>query len=674
MGEAEREKLEKDVLSMKEEDICSVDCWISDGGFGSTDKITGEIERSGQMLDGWVLPLLEVQRVRNMRKIMCQEESGFDEFYIMEEEVLEIKEEDLRYSWLLSIVLSVLIAFDSRRVVNIHGVLLLRDTTARPPPSLLIPILSSVMSLRALALHVSMRVPTLLTSAPSAGKALLLDHLAALLYPSIKNQVVSIHLADTSLDPRSLLGSYISSPINPGSFEWKEGTLVRAMREGRWVVFEDIDRGSTEVLGVLKPLVESLCLGNWVGARAKLDVPSRGIVIAHQNFLVFATRSTQPSRSGKFALPTFFGAHKFCEIIVRTPGGVEVREIVDKRFEKLAGSAARASINLWEAVRNSEEATNVRSVGFRELEKLCARVERLLSVSHPTDVEVSVNQVQLWQVFTNPTLREEIYLEARDVFFGAGATTTNAKAHLDRIASIVGEELRVDEERRMWLVNERTPTWEVEKDANGNVVGVYVGRTRLTAIQKTNTTDSPPLRPFAMHKPAMRLLSSIATSVTFSEPILLTGETGTGKTSVITYLASLLGRSLISLNLSHQTESSDLIGGLKPIDTRVPAAILQERFLDLFGMTFSRKKNERFETEVRKAINGAKWKRVVGLWRECGRLFQERLVARKVEEARFALIFYVRQQLIGLTVNIPMNLLYPAKNARSIARIPVLRG
>lgn len=674
MGEAEREKLEKDVLSMKEEDICSVDCWISDGGFGSTDKIAGEIERSGKMLDGWVLPLLEVQRVRNMREIMCQEESGFDEFYIMEEEVLEIKEEDLRYSWLLSIVLSVLIAFDSRRVVNVHGVLLLRDTTARPPPSLLIPILTSVMSLRALALHVSMRVPTLLTSAPSAGKALLLDHLAALLYPSIKNQVVSIHLADTSLDPRSLLGSYISSPMNPGSFEWKEGTLVRAMREGRWVVFEDIDRGSTEVLGVLKPLVESLCLGNWVGVRAKLDVPSRGIVIAHQNFLVFATRSMQPSRSGKFALPTFFGAHKFCEIIVRTPEGVEVREIVDKRFEKLAGSAARASINLWEAVRNSGEATNVRSVGLRELEKFCARVERLLSVSHLTDVEVSVNQVQLWQVFTNPTLREEIYLEARDVFFGAGATTTNAKAHLDRIASIVGEELRVDEERRMWLVNERTPTWEVEKDANGNVVSVYVGRTRLTAVQKTNTTDSPPLRPFAMHKPAIRLLSSIATSVTFSEPILLTGETGTGKTSVITYLASLLGRSLISLNLSHQTESSDLIGGLKPIDTRVPAAALQERFLDLFGMTFSRKKNERFETEVRKAINGAKWKRVVGLWRECGRLFQERLVARKVEEARFALIFYVRQQLIGLTVNIPMNLLYPTKNARSIARIPVLRG
>jgi len=638
MGEAEREKLEKDVLSMKEEDVCSVDCWISDGGFGSTDKLNvGEIERSGKTLDGWVLPLLEVQRVRNMRETVCQEESGFDEFYTMEEgdDVLEIKEEDLRYIWLLSVILFDLIAFDSRRMVNVHGVLLLRGSAARPPLSLLIPIPTSVMSLRALALHVSMRVPTLLTSAPSAGKALLLDHLAALLYPSVKNQVVSIHLADTSLDPRSLFGSYISSPMNPGCFEWKEGTLVRAMREGRWVVFEDIDRGSTEVLGILKPLVESLCLGNWVGAHAKLDVPSRGIVVAHQNFLVFATRSTQPSRNGKFALPTFFGAHKFCEIIVGTPEGAEVKEIVEKRFAKLAGSAARASINLWEAVRNLGEVANVRSVGLRELGKLCARVERLLSLSHPTDSEISMNKVQLWQVFTNPTLREEIYLEARDVFFGAGATTTNAKAHLDQIASIVGEELKVDEEKRMWLVNERTPTWEVEKDSNGNVVGVSVGRTRLTAIQKTNTTDSPPLRPFAMHKPAIRLLSSITTSVNFSEPILLTGETGTGKTSIITYLASLLGRSLISLNLSHQTESSDLIGGLKPIDTRVPAAALQERFLDLFGMTFSRKKNERFEIEVRKAISGAKWKRVVSLWRECGRLFQERLIARKVEERRF---------------------------------------
>lgn len=619
MGEAEREKLEKKVLSMKEGDVCSIDCWVSDGGFGSMDVDTGTEGPNG-MLDGWVLPLLEVQRVREMREEICRGENGLEEFYAVEEgdELLEIGENDL-----------------SRRVANVHGILLIRESTSRPLPSALVPTPTSITSLRTLALHVSMRVPTLLTSTPSAGKALLLNHLARLLYPETKSQIITIHLADTSLDPRSLLGSYISSPTHPGNFEWKEGVLVRAMREGRWVIFQDIDRGSTEVLGVLKPLVESLCLGNWIGARAKLDVPSHGTVTAHQNFLIFATRSTQPSRNGKFVAPTFFGAHKFCETIVKAPERNELKEIVERRFEKLAGCAARALIDLWEDVKDLGETASIRSVGLRELEKLCARVERLLSTSYqPMDIEASEGQiVPLWQVFTNPSLREEMYLEARDVFFGAGATTASAKAHLDRVAAVVGEKLGLDEERRTWLVNGRTPTLDMEKDVNGNVVGISVGRTRLIAKQQKNMADLPPPRPFAMHRPGVCLLSRIATSVALSEPVLLTGETGTGKTSTVTHLASLLGRSLVSLNLSHQTESSDLIGGLKPVDTRVSAASLQERFLELFGATFSRKKNEKFETEVRRAVNGARWKRVVGLWRESGRLATERLATKMAEEA-----------------------------------------
>jgi midasin len=413
------------------------------------------------------------------------------------------------------------------------------------------------------------------------------------------------------------------------------------MREGRWVVFEDIDRGSSEVLGVLKPLVESMRLGNWIGARAKLDVPSRGTVVAHQNFLIFATRSTKPSRNGKFVPPTFFGAHKFCETIVRAPEGNELRIIVEMRFKKLSGCAAENLIELWEGVKNLGEVAGTRSIGLRELEKLCARVERLLPASHQVmDIEVPEGEVAPFQqVFTNPTLREEMYLEARDVFFGAGATTASAKAHLDRIAMVVGEKVGLDEERRTWLVKGRTPALEIEKDVNGNVIGVSAGRTRLAAKQSKNMSDLPLSRPFAMHRPAVCLLSRIATSIAISEPVLLTGETGTGKTSVITHLASLLGRSLISLNLSHQTESSDLIGGLKPVDTRVPASVLQERFLELFGTTFSRKKNEKFETEVRRAVNESKWKRVVGLWRESGRLAKERLTAKKTEELRLVPAF-----------------------------------
>ena len=67
------------------------------------------------------------------------------------------------------------------------------------------------------------------------------------------------------------------------------------------------------------------------------------------------------------------------------------------------------------------------------------------------------------------------------------------------------------------------------------------------------------------------------------------------------------------------------------MDARMPGSLLQERFSELFGATFSRKKNEKFETSIRKAVNEGKWKRVVGLWKESVRLAQERFGAKRQE-------------------------------------------
>jgi energy-coupling factor transporter ATP-binding protein EcfA2 len=116
------------------------------------------------------------------------------------------------------------------------------------------------------------------------------------------------------------------------------------------------------------------------------------------------------------------------------------------------------------------------------------------------------------------------------------------------------------------------------------------------------------------------------------EPVLLTGETGTGKTSIITHLAVLLHRPLTSVNLSQQTESSDLLGSFKPIDARVPGSELQLQFLDLFRSTFSQKRNIKFEESTWKAVKEGKWKRASGLWKESVRLAKDRIRS-KLSEA-----------------------------------------
>jgi midasin len=476
-------------------------------------------------------------------------------------------------------------------------------------------------------------MPTILTSTPSAGKSLLLTHLAHQLQPGVSNPIVIIHLADTSLDARSLLGSYTSSPTQPGVFEWREGVLVRAMREGRWVVLSDVDRGSSDVLGTLKPLVDSLGPGGWIGAPAMLEVPGRGRVEAHPGFALFATRSTALGRGGDFAKPVFFGTHKFAEVIVPTPSPAELQTIVDARFPRLAGTPARAVILLWQDVRALGTPASARDVGVRELQKFCTRLDFLLPATYqPPNAGggMDVDALTLADVFPQPALREEMFAEARDVFFGASALNSAAKAYMDAAIALCARHIGLDADRQAWILTGRRPAFEVET-SNGQVRAVVAGHVRLPARVVKEIAPPTPARPFAMHKPAANLLARIATAVALAEPVLLTGETGTGKTSAVTHLASTLRRPLVSLNLSHQTEGADLIGGFRPLDARVPAARVQEKFLELFGATFSRKKNVKFEDAARGAVAGGKWKRAVALWKEAVRLARERFQAKQEE-------------------------------------------
>lgn len=510
-------------------------------------------------------------------------------------------------------------------------------TIVTTPVTFLVNTTTSTDALRALALYVSLRLPVLLTSTPSSGKTLLLSHLASVLYPDVKNQLVTINLADTSVDGRSLLGSYVQSTRSPGSFEWREGVLVRAMRTGRWVILQHVDKGSNEVLGTLKALVESLGMGKWIGGRARLAIPGRGEVVASESFAIFATRSLSVSTDDSFPPPTFFGAHKFHDVKVSAPTQEDLRKIIATLFERLSGTAAWGITMLWSAIKTIGSTATGRVIGLRDLLKYCSRLETLLPASyHPSGADTSCTQVDnvgvLVSVFPNPTLREEMFLEARDIFFGAGSLTTASSTRATAIAAIVAEHLGLTQEKCDWLLRQHVSEIVKEMDSDGCTVGLRLGRIRLPARTTKSVIIPPPAHPFVVHRSAATLMSRIAACISIGEPVLLTGETGTGKTSIITHMASLLHRPLISVNLSQQTESSDLLGSFKPIDARVPGSELQLHFLNLFRSTFSQKKNVKFEESTWKAVKEGRWKRAVGLWKESVRLAKDRIRS-KLSEA-----------------------------------------
>ncbi|KAG9045124.1 hypothetical protein FS837_006982 [Tulasnella sp. UAMH 9824] len=315
-----------------------------------------------RQIDGWLLPLLEPLRVSELRaKVQLSPPPTSDAFSFSSE---------LLHS----------------QVANVGGVLLCRFTSEAIPPSPLVETPGSLQALKPMALQLSRRVPTLITSPPGSGKSLLIQHLATLLFPPAiaQNQVVTIHLSDTSLDAKSLLGSYSSSSTMPGTFEWVEGTIVRAMRAGKWLVFKDVDKASAEVLGMTLPLVESLGWTKSIGQRAAINVPGRSRVEAADSFILFATRSAAPTSldpSGKPVFPSlsFLGNHHWNEVQAKSPSYDEQKVILGSKFPKLAGPPLRVLLDIWKAVqgvlKTSPKASGgvagtPRDVGPRDLENL----------------------------------------------------------------------------------------------------------------------------------------------------------------------------------------------------------------------------------------------------------------------------------------------------------------
>lgn len=57
----------------------------------------------------------------------------------------------------------------------------------------------------------------------------------------------------------------------------------------------------------------------------------------------------------------------------------------------------------------------------------------------------------------------------------------------------------------------------------------------------------------------------VGKALQFTEPVLLVGETGGGKTTVCRLIAENNGQKLVTVNCHMHTESSDFIGGLRPV-------------------------------------------------------------------------------------------------------------
>src|SRR6185312_16314590 len=136
---------------------------------------------------------------------------------------------------------------------------------------------------------------------------------------------------------------------------------------------------------------------------------------------------------------------------------------------------------------------------------------------------------------------DEILLDVVDIFLNY----LPEKSMQSALASVVAEALQISPQRAQFCLEERTPTY-IDKSSS-----LVLGREVLQKIkvpsgaaQKLAAAASR----FASTRSALTIMEQVAAAVQMAEPVLLVGETGIGKTTVIQQLATLMRQKLTVVN------------------------------------------------------------------------------------------------------------------------------
>lgn len=98
---------------------------------------------------------------------------------------------------------------------------------------------------------------------------------------------------------------------------------------------------------------------------------------------------------------------------------------------------------------------------------------------------------------------------------------------------------------------------------------------------------------------------------------------------MIQRLASLSGHELVVQNLSLQTDSTDLLGGYRPLEIRHIARNVYTDFVELFCSSFSKSQNAQFLDYVTTAYEKGQWKRLSQCFQRAAKMGLDKMKQKK---------------------------------------------
>ncbi|XP_019393298.1 PREDICTED: midasin isoform X2 [Crocodylus porosus] len=532
------------------------------------------------------LKLLEESQMQNVEKALVLANS---------DTTLWHKENELQYTQ------GEIVSCDlSANVVAICGVVLSRlQLVSKEQESNInrfVMVESTCTNLQALAIAVAFQNPVLLEGPIGCGKTSLVEYLAAVTGRIKPPHILKVQLGDQT-DSKMLLGMYRCTDV-PGEFVWQPGTLTQAVTKGHWILLEDIDYAPLDVISVLIPLLE----------KGKLLIPGRGDCLkVAPGFQFFATRRVFSCAGGWYRQQNSHAAlldKYWTKIRLNNMSKAELKEVLQGRYPNLAVVSSRLLDIYIQLTGDKHQISESSSSGSKQIAEDLSETRTENKGPSLEGREPSLRDLLNWcsRVAYNfdsssSTTTVNVFQEAMDCFT---AMLSNPGSR-QKMAEIIGSKLNISKKKAEYYCRLHKPEILIREQ------GVSVGRVWLKRKQSQALLVQREKQTFAATRPSSVLIEQLAVCVDKGEPVLLVGETGTGKTSTVQYLAHVTGHHLRVINMNQQSDTADLLGGYKPVDNRLIWLPLRESFEELFCQTFSRKKNQTFLGHIQTCYRQKRW-------------------------------------------------------------------
>lgn len=362
------------------------------------------------------------------------------------------------------------------------------------------------------------RFPVLIEGPTSSGKTSSVEYLAK----RTGHRFVRINNHEHT-DIQEYVGSYVSDPVT-GKLVFKDGLLVNALRNGDWIVLDELNLAPTDVLEALNRLLDD---------NRELVIPeTQEVVRPHPHFMLFATQNPPGLYAGRKVLSRAF-RNRFLEVHFQDVPQSELETILCQRC-KIAPSYGNKIVKV-----------------FHELQK----------------------RRQAGRVFES----KHGFATLRDLFRWAGRDAIGYQELADNGYMLLAERTRrQDDKIAVKEVIESVMNVKIDENSIYDLRNPAVDSTYLGC-------PLPSSSGLVWTKAMQRLFVLVSRALKYNEPVLLVGDTGSGKTSICQVFAETTNQHLHILNCHQNTETADIIGGLRPVRNRAmkEADILRE-FDDLF--------------------------------------------------------------------------------------------